>query len=760
MNETPATVRMIDGATAPAISNVFVNNACAVCTLQITGSFAAATVLVEGIVNVASNQWVTLAAFNLSDLSLEKDGADKAGIYQVGIEGILRVRMNVTEISGGDITIAAQFGNATINQFSKTEASNLVPITAYDLAVAGGYTGTLEQFETDMGNSASNATAAAESASSAAQVLTDVQTAGAEAVDAVQTKGQEVLASIPEDYTELTGEVGELKESLYGDESTIEGWVSGGISMTNGGTSSTNVRIHTPKIEIGKYSYIKADNDYGFNVFCYNGNTYLGCWTGTAFVKSGSAVTYQFGGKISIDDIRNFSSNVTHIIVTGGRYKDSTTAVSVSESIHFYFGIEGIVEKIDERIDEKFESVYKKGTIDNWTVGGVSVSTGATASSTVRIRTSKLPIENYSAIEIDETYGANIFCYSDSSYVGCWTGTGFATGGSALTYQFENRVNLEEIKKTNTDVSQIIVVGGKYQDASTTMQVTDAVHFTFIGGQIAESNEEIRSYVDESLALAMHPSANPNVVGIAHRGFNTVAPENTIPAYVLAKKKGFTYVECDVRFTSDGVPVLLHDETINRTARNNDGTAISGTINIANLTYAEALEYDFGIFKGEQYKGTRIPTFDEFVKCCKYLNLIPRIDVVAYPEGVVQTLYDISAKYNMQGVLEWAFHNYERSRAVVDLDPVSKLSYGVTSYDAALFDNIATLKTDKNKINISCEYTRVTQEIVNGCIDKGFTLGVWTINNASLMLSQNPFVKFIASDSINAEDVFSNYYLQ
>lgn len=180
MNETPATVRMIEGATAPAISNVFVNNACAVCTLQITGTFTTATVLVEGIINVASNQWVTLAAFNLSDLSLEKDGADKAGIYQVGIEGILRVRMNVTEVSGGDITIAAQFGNATINQFSKTEASNLVPITAYDLAVAGGYTGTLEQFETDMGNSASNATAAANSADEAAASAESVSASAAQ----------------------------------------------------------------------------------------------------------------------------------------------------------------------------------------------------------------------------------------------------------------------------------------------------------------------------------------------------------------------------------------------------------------------------------------------------------------------------------------------------------------------------------------------------------------------------------------------------
>ena len=54
---------------------------------------------------------------------------------------------------------------------------------------------------------------------------------------------------------------------------------------------------------------------------------------------------------------------------------------------------------------------------------------------------------------------------------------------------------------------------------------------------------------------------------INHRGYNKIAPENTIPAYALSKENGYKYVETDVRFTSDGIPVLLHDVSINRTAR-------------------------------------------------------------------------------------------------------------------------------------------------------------------------------------------------
>jgi glycerophosphoryl diester phosphodiesterase len=52
---------------------------------------------------------------------------------------------------------------------------------------------------------------------------------------------------------------------------------------------------------------------------------------------------------------------------------------------------------------------------------------------------------------------------------------------------------------------------------------------------------------------------------IAHRGANRFAPENTLPAFQLAHQHGATWVEFDVQLTQDNVPIILHDDTLNRT---------------------------------------------------------------------------------------------------------------------------------------------------------------------------------------------------
>lgn len=169
MAET-ANIKMLDGATAPAISNVFVNNNCASCTFQVTGTYTSATVAAQGIVNLDSGAWVDLAVFDLSDLKLNDEGTGENGIYQLGIEGIPRVRFALTAVSGGSLTLVAQFGNAVVESLSREDYSWLVPpVSAYDLAVLGGYTGTIAEFEQDMGNSGTNATSAADSAEAAAQ---------------------------------------------------------------------------------------------------------------------------------------------------------------------------------------------------------------------------------------------------------------------------------------------------------------------------------------------------------------------------------------------------------------------------------------------------------------------------------------------------------------------------------------------------------------------------------------------------------------
>ena len=100
------------------------------------------------------------------------------------------------------------------------------------------------------------------------------------------------------------------------------------------------------------------------------------------------------------------------------------------------------------------------------------------------------------------------------------------------------------------------------------------------------------------LATQAQTTSTYKIKKVAHRGFSTIAPENTLPAYLLAKSKGFDYVECDISFTSDGVPVLLHDETITRTS--------NGTGAISSMTLATAKTFDFGLWKNASYAGTRI----------------------------------------------------------------------------------------------------------------------------------------------------------
>lgn len=89
-------------------------------------------------------------------------------------------------------------------------------------------------------------------------------------------------------------------------------------------------------------------------------------------------------------------------------------------------------------------------------------------------------------------------------------------------------------------------------------------------------------------------------------------PENTIEGAELKAKDGFTIMEVDVSFTSDGVPVVCHGGAINNHARNLDGSAISGTVTIESLTYEQTQNYDFGVYKGSQYAGIKCPTLREF----------------------------------------------------------------------------------------------------------------------------------------------------
>ena len=75
----------------------------------------------------------------------------------------------------------------------------------------------------------------------------------------------------------------------------------------------------------------------------------------------------------------------------------------------------------------------------------------------------------------------------------------------------------------------------------------------------------------------------PTIIG--HRGARTNAPENTLAGLRRAHEEGATWVEFDVKLTRDGVAILIHDETIDRTT---DGTGAVRDLTLAQIRRADA----------------------------------------------------------------------------------------------------------------------------------------------------------------------------
>lgn len=90
---------------------------------------------------------------------------------------------------------------------------------------------------------------------------------------------------------------------------------------------------------------------------------------------------------------------------------------------------------------------------------------------------------------------------------------------------------------------------------------------------------------------------------VAHRGFSAIAPENTLAAFREALSTGVNAVEFDVHLTADGVPVVMHDETLERTT--------NGSGPVAAIDMAALARLDAGSWFAPQFAGEHVPTLRE-----------------------------------------------------------------------------------------------------------------------------------------------------
>lgn len=231
------------------------------------------------------------------------------------------------------------------------------------------------------------------------------------------------------------------------------------------------------------------------------------------------------------------------------------------------------------------------------------------------------------------------------------------------------------------------------------------------------------------------------VKNVNHRGYNSVAPENTLPAFKLSRQNGFVYAETDVRFTSDDVAVCLHDESINRTARNSDGTQLSSTVNIADITYEQALTYDFGIWKNASYAGTKIPTFDEFLTLCKNLGLRPYIELKTGTQAQIEAVVDAVVAHGLKGKETYISFETTLLGYVKDYDATARLGF-LDMGTPSLPRTAKNYLTGTNEVFLnSSNKGRATD-----CIAQGIGYEVWTVDSSSVVLGLDPYITGVTTN--------------
>ena len=230
------------------------------------------------------------------------------------------------------------------------------------------------------------------------------------------------------------------------------------------------------------------------------------------------------------------------------------------------------------------------------------------------------------------------------------------------------------------------------------------------------------------------------ILSINHRGYCTEAPENTLPAYRLSRLKGFNYAETDVRFTADGIPVLLHDAEIDSTS--------NGHGKVSELKFSQIREYDFGGWKSSEYKGTKIPTLQEFLVLCSSIDLIPVIELKTGNKNQISQIVDMVEQNGLKGRAIYISFSQGLLKTVVEKDPTALVGYLSGEVIDSVIATAKSLRTATNQVVVDAN--DYSDNAVSKCKTAHLPLWVWTINSEETIRSLSPYINSVTSDNIHA----------
>ncbi len=205
----------------------------------------------------------------------------------------------------------------------------------------------------------------------------------------------------------------------------------------------------------------------------------------------------------------------------------------------------------------------------------------------------------------------------------------------------------------------------------------------------------------------------------AHRGYSGIAPENTI-ASIDAAFGIADLTEWDVRVTSDGAFVLMHDATVDRTT--------NGTGAVSSLTLAQIKALDAGSWFSSAFIGEKVPTLSEAVDAALLGGLTPLIEPKAGSASVYHN------EFVTMGLAPTAFRLISFDWNFLDSLDALNTNYNLGALGSGTLtqSTINTVKAQGADF-LDWEHSTITQAVVDLVHANGMELHIWTVNSSARM---------------------------
>ena len=212
----------------------------------------------------------------------------------------------------------------------------------------------------------------------------------------------------------------------------------------------------------------------------------------------------------------------------------------------------------------------------------------------------------------------------------------------------------------------------------------------------------------------------PKIIG--HRGACRYAPENTLASLRKAHALGATWIEFDTMLTADGVPIVMHDETLERTT--------NGYGLVAEATYRQIARLDAGSWFSPEFCGEKVPTMVEFLTEAERLRLGVNVEIKPTHGKDIETAFAVTQLlqthgFNQRMNLLITSFSMESLAIVHALDSRLHLGLLLNQWIIAWHDVLEQL----NCVSLHIDYKALNQKNVREVKHSGRLLLAYTVND-------------------------------